>query len=261
MMVRTVNTTKYLTPLREGGSLPAVIEADDGQLYVMKFAGSGHGTKALIAELLGGMIGQALGLAVPDIVFVELDPKLGPSEADWEIRGLLQASAGLNIGLRYLPGAFEYNSLLKPPPDPALASSIVWFDAFVTNVDRTPRNANILLWQGRLWLIDHGSCLYFHHSWKDYLQRSQSPFPHIKDHTLLRFASQLDAADANAHRLLSTGALESIVQLIPEVWLKSEPLFSNADEHREAYATFLRQRLQASNLFVEEAQRARAELL
>src|SRR5450756_566169 len=181
-MIKTVNAIRYVTPLREGGSLPAIVETDDGQMYVMKFVGAGQGPKALIAELVAGEIGRALGLRVPELALINLDPELGPSEPDPEIFDLLRLSVGLNLGMRFLPKAFAYNPILPPPLDTALASAIVWFDAYVTNVDRTIRNVNILVWEKELWLIDHGASLYFHHDWRDdYLERSRTPFPLIKD--------------------------------------------------------------------------------
>lgn len=258
-MIRTVTATQYLTPLREGGSLPAVIEADDDELYVMKFRGGGHGQKALIAELVAGEIGRVLGLRVPEIVFVELDPALGPSEPDYEIRGLLKQSVGLNLGLKYLPNAFAFNMLLQPPPDPDLASNIVWFDAYVTNVDRTPRNVNLLLTDDTLWLIDHGSCLYFHYDWSNYLERSTSPFPYIKDHTLLPFASEIRAAHERLKPRLGADLLHDIVALIPDAWLGDEERFASVQQHRQAYVDYLVSRLAASEVFVEEALHARAQ--
>jgi hypothetical protein len=225
----------------------------------MKFTGAGQGPKALIAELVAGEIGRALDLRVPEIVFVELDRALGPSEPNAEIYDLLRASAGLNLGLQYLAKAFAFNPLLQPPPDPELASDIVWFDAYVTNVDRTPRNVNLLLWQRELWLIDHGSALYFHHNWNGAQERSQSPFPQIKDHSLLPFASTLDQADARAHARLSPELIEQVVRLIPDAWLAGEPRFAGPDEHRRAYIDFLQRRLEASAVFVKEAKRARAQ--
>lgn len=260
-MIRTVTAIQYLTPLREGGSLPAVVEADDGELYVMKFVGSGHGPKALIAELVAGEIGRTLGLRVPDIVFIELDPALGPSEPNAEIRDLLKASVGRNLGLRYLPNAFEFNLLLQPPPDPELASAIVWFDAYVTNVDRTSRNANLLIWQEDLWLIDHGSSLYFHYDWNDYLGRSRTRFAHIKDHALLPLASGLGEADVILRERLTPEAIQRIVDLIPDGWLDGEPQFASPAEHRAAYAAYLLSRLEVSHLFVEEARHARSQSL
>jgi hypothetical protein len=260
-MIRTVTAIQYITPLREGGSLPAVVQADDGELYVMKFVGSGHGPRALIAELVAGEIGRGLGLRVPEIVFIELDAALGPSEPNAEIHDLLRASVGLNLGLRYLPNAFAFNSLLEPPPGPGLASSVVWFDAYVTNVDRTPRNVNMLIWDKQLWLIDHGSCLYFHYDWHDYLSRSRTPFSHIKDHTLLPFASALEEAAAAARSCLTLEVIRQVIDLIPDVWLDGEPHFAGRAEHRQAYTDYLLSRLEASPVFTEEASHARAKLV
>jgi hypothetical protein len=261
-MLKTVSAVRYVTPLPEGGSLPAIVEADDNRLYVMKFVGAGQGPKALIAELLAGEIGRALGLPVPELALMRLDPRLGRAEPHPEIRDLLLASANrLNLGLRYLPNAFDYNLLLKPSPTAELASRIVWFDAFVTNVDRTPKNVNMLLWQDELWLIDHGAALYFHHSWDDYLARSQSPFPLIKNHTLLRFASALPQADATLRHRLSPEQLTQIVAQIPEEWLAGEAAFADVASHRAAYLAYLQQRLAASAVFVEEAINAHRQLV
>jgi len=261
-VIKTVTATRYVSPLREGGSLPAIVEADDNQLYVMKFIGAGQGPKALIAELLAGEIGRTLGLRVPEIVLMNLDPALGRSEPDPEIQDLLKASAGrLNLGLRYLPNAFDFNLLLQPPPAPAEASKIVWFDAFVTNVDRTVRNVNLLIWRNELWLIDHGATLYFHHNWDDYLSRSQSPFSLISKHTLLPFAGQLPQADAELRSRLTPKLLAQIVEQIPEAWLGREPGFSTQRKHRRAYVAYLEKRLAASSIFVEEAIHARNALV
>lgn len=260
-MIRTLTAVRYVTPLREGGSLPAIVEADDGDLYVMKFAGSGHGEKALIAELVAGEIARTLGLRIPEIVFIELDKALGPSEPHAEIRDLLQGSVGLNLALRYLPNAFAYNPLLQPPPASEEASAIVWFDAYVTNVDRTPRNGNLLIWEDDLWLIDHGSCLYFHHTWNGYLKRSRTPFTHIENHVLLPFAGHLAQADAKLKARLTPETIQQIVDLIPDVWLEPETYFDNLADHRQAYADFLIRRLQASHVFAAEAQNARAQRL
>src|SRR6476661_8929179 len=191
MILRTVTATRYVTPLREGGSLPAIVEADDDGLYVLKFRGAGQGPKVLIAELLAGEIGRALGLPVPEIVFVELDPAIGRNEPDGEIQALVEASAGLNLALDFLPGALGFDPLMLPTIDPALASAVVWFDAYTTNVDRTPRNPNLLFWHRKLWLIDQGAALYVHHTWTDYLTRARSPFAAIKDHVLLPIASDI----------------------------------------------------------------------
>ncbi len=260
-MLRTVTVTRYVTPLREGGSLPAIVEADDDGLYVLKFRGAGQGVKALIAELIAGELGRSLGLPIPEIVFIELDPILGRSEPDYEIRSLIKASEGLNLALDYLPGALEFNPLDASRLDPLLASSIVWFDAYVTNVDRTSRNTNMLFWHRRLILIDHGSSLYFHHNTDDFLSRSRSPFPPIKDHVLLPVASALDEADALMTKALSSKNLQQTVNLIPASWLNSDPFFADPDAHREAYLAYLLDRLATSRYFVEEAKIARAQLL
>ena len=260
-MLSTITVTRYVTPLREGGSLPAIVEADDDGLYVLKFRGAGQGVKALIAELVAGELGRALGLPVPEIVFMELDPVLGRSEPDYEIRSLIKASGGLNLALDYLPGALEFTPLDANRLDPLLASSIVWFDAYVTNVDRTPRNTNMLFWHRRLMLIDHGSSLYFHHSTGDYLSRSRSPFPPIKDHVLLPVASALEEADALMTKALTAEVIQQTVNMIPGSWLNSDPFFANRDAHREAYQAYLLDRLAASRYFVEEALHARAQLL
>src|SRR5260221_1709560 len=194
-MLRTTTATRYVTPLREGGSLPAIVEADDDGMYVLKFRGAGQGPKALIAELVAGEVARALGLTVPEIVFVDLDPVLARTEPDPEIQDLIRASAGLNLGLDYLPGSVMFDPVAEKP-DADLSSSIVWFDAYVTNVDRTPRNTNMLFWHKRLMLIDHGASLYFHHNTGDYLSRSRNPFSPIKEHVLLPIASALEEADS-----------------------------------------------------------------
>jgi hypothetical protein len=260
-MIRTVTALNYQTPLREGGSLPAIVEADDGELYVLKFRGAGQGPKALIAELVAGEIGRALGLPIPEIVFAELDVAFGRNEPHEEIQDLLKASAGLNLALKYIPGALAFEPLLAPPPALALAPAIVWFDAFTTNVDRTARNTNMLLKDQRLWLIDHGAALFFHHTWGDYLARSRSRFPQVKDHVLLRYADGLPEADATLSALLSPPLIERIVGLIPESWLLGEPRFASYPEHRAAYAGYLLSRLEAPRAFVEEAVDARAQLV
>ncbi len=258
-LIRTVTATRYVTPLREGGSLPAIVEADDDGLYVLKFRGAGQGPKALIAELVAGEIGRALGLPVPEIVFVELDPVLGHAEPDPEVQDLIAASAGLNLALDYLPGSLAFDPLAGATLDPRLASSVVWFDAYVTNVDRTPRNPNLLLWHKRLWLIDHGAALYVHHTWTDYLARSRTPFARIKEHVLLPFAAALPEADDALGARLTPDLLRAIVQLIPEAWLGDEPGFADRAGQREAYVAYLTARLEAPRRFVEEAVNARAQ--
>jgi hypothetical protein len=249
--IRTVTATRYVTPLREGGSLPAIIEADDDGLYVNKFRGAGQGQKALISELVSGEVGRALGLAVPEIVLVDLDPILAQTEPDPEIQELIRASAGLNLALDYLPGSITFDPLFFSP-DEFLASRIVWFDAFVTNVDRTPRNSNLLVWHKKLWLIDHGASLYFHHDWKGYRERSTIRFERIKDHILLPSASRIAEVDQELTALLSPPVIRGIVDLIPEEWL-SDPAFTSVGEHRDAYFEFLTRRLASPRSFVKEA--------
>jgi hypothetical protein len=258
MSLRTVTATRYVTPLREGGSLPAIVEADDDGLYVLKFRGAGQGPKALIAELVAGELGRALSLPVPEIVFVELDPELARTEPDPEIQDLVRASAGLNLALDYLPGAISFDPLVDRP-DPELASAVVWFDAYVTNVDRTPRNTNLLVWHRRLWLIDHGASLYFHHAWSDYLERSRSPFPQIKEHVLLPVASALQEADTTMSARVTPELIRDVLGLIPQEWLAPESLFAEVGEHRAAYAEYLLRRLAPPRDFVQEAVNARAD--
>ncbi|MBN9390653.1 MAG: aminotransferase class I and II [Chloroflexi bacterium] len=260
-MLRTVNVTRYVTPLREGGSLPAIVEADDDGLYVLKFRGAGQGPKALIAELVAGEIGRALGLPVPEIVFAELDVALGRNEMDPEIQMLIKASPGLNLGLDYLPGSLAFDPAVASELDPALASAVVWFDAYVTNVDRTPRNTNMLLWHKKLWLIDHGASLYFQHSWGDYLARSLTPFSQVKGHVLLPYASQIAVADQTLRPLLTTEKLQEILAQVPAEWLAPEQMFTTSEEMRSAFLTFLVNRLENSHVFVEEAVNARTKLL
>jgi hypothetical protein len=264
MRLRTVTATRYVTPLREGGSLPAIVEADDDGMYVLKFRGAGQGPKALIAELVAGEIGRALGLPVPEIVFVELDAELARTEPDPEIQDLIKASAGLNLALDYLPGSVMFDPVAEKV-DADLASSVVWFDAYVTNVDRTPRNANLLMWHRRLWLIDHGAALYFHHTWTNYLERSRDAFAMIKDHVLLPSTSLLSlrAVDSKMTERITPDIIGGIVELIPDAWLAAQlpvgdsPLGGPAAT-RDAYIEYLLSRLEASHVFIEEAIRARS---
>jgi hypothetical protein len=258
--LRTVTASRYVTPLREGGSLPAIIEADDDGLYVLKFRGAGQGPKALIAELLAGEIGRAAGLPVPEIVFVELPADLARTEPDAEIQSLISASTGLNVALDYLPGSVTFDPLIFVP-DAQLASAIVWFDAFVCNVDRTARNVNMLIWHRRLWLIDHGASLYFHHAWNSSDQHATTPFALIKDHALLKYASALADVDAQMASLLTAEKLADIVQLIPDSWLPDDPGFAGTAAQRESYLDFFIRRMQSSDVFVQEAIRARASHL
>ena len=255
--MRTVTATRYVTPLREGGSLPAVVEADDDGLYVLKFRGAGQGRKALVAELVAGELARAAGLPVPEIVLIELDAELARTEPDPEIQDLIRASAGLNLALDYLPGAVAFDPLVHRP-EAELASTIVWHDAFVSNVDRTPRNTNLLMWHRKLWLIDHGAALIFHHQWEGYLERSASPFPMVKDHVLLGLASCLPEADADMTRRLPAEVISTVLDLVPDDWLEDTPLFQTAEDQRAAYVQYLMARLQAPRRFVEEAVRARS---
>ena len=254
--MRTVNITRYVTPLREGGSLPAIIEADDDGMYVLKFRGAGQGSKALIAEVIAGELARATGLLVPELVFVNLDPEIAKTEPDPEIQDLIRASGGLNLGLDYLPGSVMFDPVAdKPEAD--LASRIVWFDAYITNVDRTPRNANMLMWHRRLWLIDHGASLYFHHSWTDMDQRTTAPFTLIKEHILLPFASALEAVDESMTGAITKEVIKGVVDLVPDDWMKNNSPFSTVAENRQAYVDYLTRRLDEPRHFVEEAIRAR----
>lgn len=260
-MTPTLSAIHYVTPLREGGSLPAIVQADDGELYVMKFSGAGQGPRVLIAELIAGKLARAAGLAVPDLVLLDLDPAFGRTEGDPEIQALLRASEGLNLGMRFLPMAFAFNPALEPPPSSSLSSAIVWFDAFVSNVDRTARNTNMLLWRRDLWLIDHGAALFFHYA-ADWVaaaaQRSQSPFSQIRDHVLLPWADDLPAADAAMHQRLTPALVAQIVADVPDVWLHDPATPAPPEAQRAAYSDYLTRRLAASSVFVEEALRARS---
>ena len=249
--LRTVKAVRYVTPLREGGSLPAIVEADDDGLYVLKFRGAGQGVKALIAELIAGEIGRVLNLRVPEIVYVELDATLGRTEPDPEIQDLIKASDGLNLALDYLPGSITFDALIQTPAS-RLASQIVWFDALTANVDRTPRNANMLLWHKELWLIDHGAAFYFHHNRDNFPRNSRNPFKQIKDHILLPFADEIAEADAELSEKLTPEVIREIVELIPGEWLEDEKT------QREIYYQFLIERLTEPRDFVKEVIDARS---
>ncbi|HEX9035903.1 MAG TPA: HipA family kinase [Ktedonobacterales bacterium] len=258
--MRTALATRYVTPLREGGSLPGLMEADDDGLYVVKYRGAGQGRRALIAELVGGEIARALGLPVPEIIFIEVDPALGRNEPDYEIRSLILRSEGRNLGIDFLPGALPYSAAAPAPIDPVLASSIVWLDSYITNIDRTARNTNMLIWAKRLWLIDHGAALYFHHTWANYLPRAADPFKAVKDHVLLSLASRLEEVNGMMRVRLTHEALSAIVALVPDEWLGDEPLFPDVAAHRAAYVAYLERRRDASAAFVKEALDARAHI-
>ena len=259
MELRTVNVIRYVTPLREGGSLPAIVEADDGFLYVLKFRGAGQGSKALIAELIGGEIARSLGFKVPEIVFAHLDGAFGRIEGDEEIQDLLKASTGLNLGLHYLSGSITFDPLVIAVPA-LLASKIVWLDCLLMNVDRTSRNTNMLWWHKELWLIDHGAGLYIHHAWQDW-NNTFKPFPMVKNHVLLSKASALQGVNQDFRSQLSDRRISDIVSLIPDDWLGKDSHFATPHEHREAYIQFLDSRIKNSDLFVKEAQDARQSLI
>jgi hypothetical protein len=252
--VRTVRATRYLTPLREGGSVPAIVEADDDGTYVAKFRGAAQGHKALVAEIICGELGRTLGLPVPQLVLLDLDVLLSRSEPDPELQDLLRKSAGLNVALDYLPGALNWEPPLAPPPDAVLAAKIVWFDAFITNIDRTARNPNMLIWHKQLHLIDHGAALYFHHAWDGHMSRATSQFAAVRQHALLPLAGDLEAADADLAPRVTEDLLRRILAEVPDDWLTGEP---TPDATRDGYVEHLLQRVTAPRAFVEEAIRAR----
>jgi len=259
--LRTVQVTRYVTPLREGGSLPAIAAADDGFMYVLKFRGAGQGVKALIAELIGGEIARTLGLKMPELVFAELDEAFGRTEPDEEIQDLLKASVGLNLAVHYLSGAMTYDPAVTKL-DSRLASQIVWLDCLLTNVDRTARNTNMLIWRNELWLIDHGASLYFHHSWGNWKEQALKPFVQVKDHVLLPQAAALEDADKAGRGLLTEERIRAIVALIPELWL-TDGSYEDAtpEQVREVYIQFLLTRLANTHIFVNEAQHARQAII
>lgn len=254
--LRIVTITRYITPLREGGSLPALAEADDNFKYVLKFNGSGHGPKVLVAELLGGEIARALGLKVPELVFANLHEAFGQTEADEEIQDLLKASKGLNLALHFLPSSINFDPAVKTI-EPHLASKIVWLDAFITNMDRTFRNTNMLLFNKELWLIDHGASFYFHHSGTDWENAAKTPFAIIKSHVLLPQASELTKVDEEIKQVLTVDKLTEIVNLIPVDWLVWNDTDNTPDELKDMYLQFLITRLNNSQIFIAEAQNAR----
>ncbi|HEX4164562.1 MAG TPA: HipA family kinase [Bryobacteraceae bacterium] len=253
-MLRTVRVTRYVTPLREGGSLPAIVEGDDEGLYVLKFRGAGQGPLALVAELISGEIGRALGLRVPELVFMELDEAIGRNEPDPEIRDLLIASVGSNLGMDFLPGAAMFDPAAGDRADSETASRAVWFDAFVTNIDRSAKNANLLWWHKHLYFIDHGASLFFHHSWRQIEQVAAKPFAAIKDHILLPWADRITTVDSELRAKLPESVLRQIVETVPRSWLPDD------GPSAEGYLTYFRERL-AKSPFVEEAARAHAQFV
>ena len=254
MRLRTVDARRYVTPLREGGSLPAIVEGDDAGLHVLKFRGAGQGPKVLVAELLAGAIAGVLGLDVPELVLMTVDGELARTEADPEIQALIKASVGLNIASDYLPGAVTYDPMVEPP-DADLASRIVWFDAFITNVDRTAKNVNMLVWHGRLRLIDHGAAFIMHHDWDGAMARSRDPFNRIGDHVLLPLASRVGEVDEQMAAKLTPEVLADIVAAIPGEWLEN----AGGAARRGDYLNYMTQRLTAPRAFASEARRAHAK--
>jgi len=258
--IRTVHGTRYVTPLREGGSMPGLMEADDLGTYVVKFRGAGQGVRTLIAELITGEIGRALDLPVPEIVFFELDPVLAKAEPDPEIQHLLAASGGLNLALDFLPGALAWSVAMQNLVEPDLAARVIWLDALTTNIDRTPRNPNLLIWHKKVWLIDHGASLYLQHTWTDIETRAATPFPQIADHVLLPIASSITVAGVRCRAQLAGPVLNAIVAAIPENWLADARPFSDSGELRAAYRDLLDRRLAAADAFEATADAARAEV-
>jgi HipA-like protein len=259
-MMRTVVATRYVTALREGGSLPGLVEADDDGLYVVKFRGAGQGPRALVAEWIAGELGRAIGLTVPDLVGVEVDASLGDAEPDEEIHDLVRASDGLNLGMDFLPGALGFNRAVVTPDspiDPVFAADAVWLDALVTNPDRTVQNPNLLVWHGRLWLIDHGAALYIHHTWRDPDEHARRPFERIRDHVLLPFAGSIEEADGRHAGRIDRAVVADLVDALPDAWMPADPVMGGANDQRAAYVRYLLRRLETPRFFVEEAERAR----
>ena len=258
--LRTVAATRYVTPFREGGSLPGLCEADDDGLYVVKFHGAGQGPRALVAEVIVGELARLVGLLVPELVLVELDERFAAGEPHWEVKELLDRSPGMNLGVDYLPGALGFTPAVGPAPDADLAADFVWLDALTLNVDRTPRNPNLLVWHRRLYGIDHGAALYVHHRWSDVERdpgHARRPFSQVRDHVLLPFAGPIDAADARLAPLLTEAVLADIVALVPDAWLGGPGTFVSNTAERRAYVDYLAARLAAPRDFVAEAERAR----
>ena len=254
--IRTVNVTRYVTPLREGGSLPAIVEADDGFLYVIKFRGAGQGKKALVAELIGGELARAIGLKMPELVFMNLDNSFGQSEPDEEIQDLLKFSVGLNLGMHYLSGAITYDPIISTA-DAMSASKVVLLDSIITNMDRTARNTNMLNWNKELWMIDHGASFYFHHSWTTWEKHANGTFPLIKDHVMLERATELEAASKEIKSWLTDEMIDQIVSLVPDDFLTEESNLIPPEEKRKVYSTFIKTKISNLDLLTKEANDAR----
>lgn len=254
--IRTVNVIQYLQPLREGGSLPAIVKADDGFLYVLKFRGAGQGKKALISEFIGGELARAIGLKVPELVFMNLDDSFSKTEPDEEIQDLLKFSVGLNLGLHFLSSAITYDPLVSKV-DALTASKVVLLDSLISNIDRTAKNTNLLHWNHELWVIDNGASLYFHHHWETWENHLTRTFPLIKDHVLLSKATSLQKAAIEIKLHINTEVINEIISKIPEDWLLNEGDFLKPDEMRTAYITFLKAKLLMIDELVKEAENAR----
>ncbi|WP_054851857.1 HipA family kinase [Olleya sp. ITB9] len=254
--IRTVDVTQYITPLREGGSLPAIVKADDDFLYVLKFRGAGQGKKALIAEFIGGELARAIGLKVPELVFMNLDDSFSKTEPDEEIQDLLKFSVGLNLGLHYLSGSITFDPLASVA-DPLTASKVVLLDSIISNIDRTVKNPNVLNWNKELWVIDNGASFYFHHNWDTWENHLTRTFPLIKDHVLLDRATKLDEASQHITSTLTSNTINTIINTIPKDWLINESDTFTPDQIREAYKTYLNSRLEKINSLVKEAEDAR----
>lgn len=260
MDVRTVNVTRYITPLREGGSLPALAEADDDYKYVVKFRGAGHGTKALVSEMLGGLIAKRLGLKVPELVFINLDAAFGRTEGDEEIQDLLKNSEGLNMGLQFLSPAFTFDPVTTDI-DGRLASQIVWLDAYITNIDRTVQNTNMLMFNRELWLIDHGAAFFFHHGWSNIEKAPLTPFGYVNNHVLLPYASELDIVDKEYTELMSDAVIDELVDILPDDWLNWSEQAGSPENIRTVYREFLKKRRDNSHIFINEAHNARKAVI
>lgn len=258
--IREIDVVRYITPLREGGSLPAIVEGSDGLNYVLKFRGAGQGTKALIADLIGAELARVAGFKVPFLAFAQLDEGFGRAEPDEEIQDLLKFSTGLNLGVYYMSGAITYDPLVYEM-DGLLASKIVWLDAYLTNLDRTAKNTNMLYWNREIWLIDHGAALYFHHNidtWEDHALR---PFSLIKEHVLLPIADKLTEADAFMKNKFSGEVIDAIIDLIPNDFIITHLETVDVDERKNIYRQFLKTRLANSGIFLKEAIDAREALI
>lgn len=255
--LRTVRATRYVTPFKEGGSLPGLVEADDDGLYVLKFHGAAQGPKALVAELLAGELARAIGLRVPEIVLVEVDPALGTAEPDPWVKELLDRSPGLNLALDFLPGSLTFNPAVDGCPDPDFAAGVVWFDSLVTNTDRSPRNPNMLVWHRRPWLIDHGASLFIHHTWRDADAHARRPLPTIRDHVLLACAGPLQVAHDRLAPLVTERLLRRLVDLIPDAWLEPDAELGDAVSQRDAYVRYLLTRVAHPESLVAPAEEAR----